>query len=205
MQSDVSLQPGRPPANYREVLYWRISEKLSRVVIINLLSLPFLLLWGVLFFWLASTLGRMPSEFGALTGSAAWLVFIFLLLLIVLHELVHGLAMRLYGARPRYGFLWKALAFYATAPGYTFPRRQYLTIALAPLVVLSLLAILLMFLLAGTPWVFFIALFATINAASAIGDVWITGIVLHYPPAAYIGDERDGMRIFLPDPGNPSP
>ena len=41
---------------------------------------------------------------------------------------------------------------------------------------------------------------AAFNAAGAIGDVWISTIVLRYAPTAWIVDERDGIRVYLPGP-----
>jgi len=52
--------------------------------------------------------------------------------------------------------------------------------------------------LMGTAWVALFAFCATINAGGAIGDLWIAKIVLRYPASAYIMDERDGVRVFLP-------
>jgi hypothetical protein len=88
---------------------------------------------------------------------------------------------------------------YATAPGFAFRRNSYLVVSLAPLICLSILAILGMMALMGTAWVALFALCASINAAGAIGDLWITRIVSRYPANAYIMDERDGIRVFLPN------
>jgi hypothetical protein len=34
---------------------------------------------------------------------------------------------------------------------------------------------------------------------AAIGDLWIIAITLGYPPHAYVIDEKDGIRILLPN------
>jgi hypothetical protein len=196
--NDATTPQGQPPSGYHQVLYWRLTEKLSRILLLNLLSIPLLIFWGVVFVWLATSLGRMPRD-GSVLHDADWLPILLVLILIpVLHELVHGICMRIFGAHPRYGFLWKAMAFYATAPGYAFPRGRYLIIALAPLVVLSLAAVVLMPLLSGSAWVGLFVIIATLNATGAIGDMWITALVLRYPAHAYLMDERDGVRIFMP-------
>ncbi|MHB1295748.1 MAG: DUF3267 domain-containing protein [Anaerolineae bacterium] len=87
---------------------------------------------------------------------------------------------------------------YATAPGHAFTRAQYVVVGLTPLVGLTLLALLGMYLLAGTFWVVFFALCATLNAAGAVGDLWLLGIVMRYPSSALLVDERDGTRVLLP-------
>jgi hypothetical protein len=108
--------------------------------------------------------------------------------------------MSLFGAKPSYGVLWKSFMFYATSPGFAFRRNQYRLIALAPFVFISFLAVAGMVWLQGTLWVALLAICATINASGAIGDLWMTGIVLRYKPEAYVMDERDGIRVFVKKP-----
>ncbi len=62
------------------------------------------------------------------------------LLLVPLHELIHGWMFRWYGAKDvRYGVVWKKLMFYAVAHGFAVNYKQFRVIALAPFVVISLL------------------------------------------------------------------
>jgi hypothetical protein len=70
---------------------------------------------------------------------------------------------------------------YAKAPGHAFSRRQYLIIVIA-----------------NTSVVWFVALWAVVNAAAANADLCITAVVLRYPAAAQIVDEMDGFRVLLP-------
>jgi hypothetical protein len=127
------------------------------------------------------------------------ILIIGIIAVIVLHELAHGIAMQAYGARAKYGFILKGLMFYATSPGYAFQRNQYIIIILAPLVSLSILACLGILVFAGTSTVWLLAVWATINGSAAIGDLWILTIVLRYPSHAYVMDEHDGMRVFMPE------
>ena len=189
---------GIPPDGYREVLYWRITENTTRIVILQLLALPLLIVWGLIFYWLAMRFGKLPSSIISSAVVRVMFALAGIMLTILLHEAVHGITMQLFGARPRYGVMWKYGMFYATAPGYAFPRKEYLIVAIAPLISLSLLAVLGMVLLSGSTVVGLLALCATVNAAGAVGDLWIMGIVLRYPSATYIVDEQDGVRIFLP-------
>lgn len=63
------------------------------------------------------------------------------LLFVPLHEWVHGLMFRWYGAKDvRYGVIWRYLMFYAVAHRFVVNYRQFRYIALAPFVVISLLA-----------------------------------------------------------------
>jgi hypothetical protein len=40
----------------------------------------------------------------------------------------------------------------------------------------------------------------TINASGAIGDIWISFVVLKYASTAYVADEQDGIRLYMPKP-----
>ncbi|MBK9007977.1 MAG: hypothetical protein CNIPEHKO_03563 [Anaerolineales bacterium] len=192
---NLETTSGEPPLGYAEALYWKIAEKTSRILIINLLSIPLAFVFGIVFFTIARVFGKSTGFF---FGSAATTLLFALLLTIIIHELIHGMTMQIFGARPKYGINWKGLMLYATAPGYAFQRNQYLVIVLAPLAAISLAACLGILIQAGSPSVWLWAICATINGGAAIGDLWITAIALRYPKHAYIVDEQDGMRIFLP-------
>jgi hypothetical protein len=182
------------PEGYDQVLHWTMP---SHSMGLQLLALPLSIVAGVAFFGLAITLGRLPFDS---EGGVLWDITLLLgvLLTFILHELTHGLAMRICGARTRYGILLKPLILYATSPGYAFRHNAYVVITLAPLIGLSGLAILGMVIEAGTSWVALFALCATINTCGAIGDLWFTKMLLRYPGSAYIVDEQGGFRVFLP-------
>jgi hypothetical protein len=192
--------PGTLPANYHEVLYWKLTSP-WRLVAVNLLSLPLLLVFGPCFLVFAIAVGRANQvrvfdEVGAVRNTGALLLA--LGLVVPLHEFAHGVAMRVFGARPKYGVIWRGLMFFATAPGHAFSRNQYLAVILAPLASLSLLAVVGMVVFTGTWMVMVLALCAAINAASASGDLWMASVVVRQPPDAFVVDEREGMRLFLP-------
>jgi hypothetical protein len=190
---------GSLPDDYQEVLYWTITGNPWRVILLQILAVPLCILAVIFFFGLAFRLGGLPSLLTFGVGEIG-IVIVAIVLAIILHELTHGIAMQVFGAQPRYGVLWKQGMFYATAPGYAFRRNEYVQIALAPLVVLSVLFTLGIWLLSGTFWVVVFVIAGVINASGAIGDLWITMIVLRYPVTAYVIDEKDGIRVFLRKP-----
>lgn len=179
---------GKLPSNYEEVLYWRIAQRASRILVMNLFSIPLAFVFGIVFLILVLTFGK-PPEIIASDSTQTAILLAGILLVVVIHELAHGVAMQVYGAQPKYGVIWKGLMFYATAPGYTFPRNQYLVVSLAPLVSLSIIGCVGILLQAGTSNVWLWAVWATINGSAAIGDLWITAITLRYPAYAYIMDD----------------
>ncbi|MBX0330548.1 DUF3267 domain-containing protein [Oscillochloris sp. ZM17-4] len=190
---------GTLPEAYHEVLYWRVAEKPSRLFFIQALALVSFVLFGLLFASLAIGLGKLP-----LTGSftlglgegGALLIGVGLTL--VAHEITHGLVMRLAGATPRYGIVWKGLMLYATSPGYAYQRNTYVRILLAPFTLISVLAMLGIWLLPGYQWATLCVICGAVNASGASGDLWMTRIALRYPATARIMDARDGMRVFVP-------
>ncbi|NTW04437.1 MAG: DUF3267 domain-containing protein [Oscillochloris sp.] len=190
---------GALPEAYHEILYWRVTGKPSRLIFIQALALVSFFIFGLLFASLAISLGKLPTsgsfslglrESGAVISGVA--------LTLVAHELTHGLVMRLAGATPRYGIIWKGLMLYATSPGYAYQRNTYVVILLAPFVLISALVVLGIWLLPGSPWTALLVLCGVVNASGAIGDMWITRIALRYPTTTLIMDERDGMRVFVP-------
>jgi hypothetical protein len=190
---------GALPSDYQEALSWKVTEKPIRVVALNIVALFLFVVFGIIFFGIAISLGKFPleSQFSFGLGRIS-LVIAGCLLTLVLHELTHGVAMQIFGAKPKYGILWKGLMFDATSPEYAYPRNNYVVIALAPFIFISIFVALGMWLLQGTLWVVLLGICGAINASGAIGDMWITMIVLRYANTAYVIDERDGIRLFLP-------
>jgi hypothetical protein len=189
--------PTHLPENYFEVLYWKLSHHKKLLVALNVvglalmgLSLPLFFAWARL--WHT---GIVSLELSVLQMGVA---LIAIAITIVLHELTHGLALRAYGAQPKYGVMWQEMMFYATAAGYAFRRNAYLVIALAPLVGLSLVGMALLILPLPEWLAWTVVLCVALNIGSAVGDLWLVRVTLGYPPVAYIVDEKDGLRVFMP-------
>ncbi|MCC6500352.1 MAG: DUF3267 domain-containing protein [Anaerolineales bacterium] len=195
--SNSTTPVSKLPANYKEALYWKISEKKSRLIAMNLLAIPLAGIFWFGFYFIIRLSGK-PPEYIIDDPKQSLLLLVGFAITIIVHELVHGLAMQFFGAQAKYGINWKGLMVYATAPGYAFQRNQYIVMALAPLVSLSALACCAILIQAGAASVWLFAVLGTLNGGAAIGDLWITSVALRYPSSAYVVDERDGMRIFLP-------
>jgi len=180
------------------VACWHLSEQLTllRILALNGLSL-LLMLVGLI----GALLWRRVWGLGTTITFPLWAFIGALLLMYPLHEACHGLAMYWYGARPRFGFMRAGeglVAFYTTAPGYAFHRSAYLVISLAPLVGVSALALIELGLVREATWAGLFTVILAGNLAGSIGDLWMVLIILRYPSEAYVMDERDGMRLYLP-------
>jgi hypothetical protein len=116
-----------------------------------------------------------------------------------LHELVHAAFVLLYGGRPSFGAGIKSgLPYlYVTNPGRRFTRNQFLTIAIAPLVLIDLVALALIGVHPGWTWagVAFVA-----NTSGASGDIWVFGLLLRFPAVALVEDRTLGFAVW-PAPG----
>ena len=86
-------------------------------------------------------------------------------------------------------------AFYATADNAFFWRNDFIFIALAPIVGVSLFSLALIYLLPDTLG-YYVSLGVVFNAANSIGDLWMTAVVRRYPPDALVRDQADSIRIY---------
>jgi hypothetical protein len=184
------------PPDYREVRYMNINEH-GVLLWLNVLSLVPLTISGLIVFgWLlvySEELGSplvinaLPDSIPTLAGLAA------VLIVLPLHEWIHGLFIARCGHKARYGV--KLFVLFATSDGALFRRNEFIRIALAPLVVITVVGSLLMlFLPIGLAY--WVGLAVVLNAGGAIGDLWMTTVALRYDPSALIRDEEDSMRIF---------
>lgn len=182
------------PAGYREVVHLVVTEG-KRILILNLLSLvPLVIaLLGMAAWWqvVVHLRGTNPGS------DVPWWLSIIILVIVVIpiHEGLHGLAILLTGHKPRFGAKLDKGVVYATADGALFRRNDFIMIALAPIVVMTLVGMGLMIVLPDG-LANLVSLGIVFNAASAIGDLWMTWVVLRYPSSALVKDEEDGIRVF---------
>ncbi|WP_109699876.1 DUF3267 domain-containing protein [Chitinophaga deserti] len=130
---------------YTELTSFRISELMGPVkegtrrgslfywlLLLAMSVAGVLLVYGILH-WKATgllTVGRFSMWFSLGVGAVMFLI--------PLHEGIHGLLFRYFGAKDvRYGVVWRKLMFYAVAHNFAVSYRQFLVIALGPYVLLS--------------------------------------------------------------------
>lgn len=125
-----------------------------------------------------------------------WLFFVFaaaIVAYIVLHELVHGLFIRIFsGKKARYGFV--GMYAFAGSDSY-FDKRSYLIIALAPVVIWGLVLLALNLLL-PREWFWFIYWLQIMNISGAAGDFYITWLMTRLPADVLTGDAGVSMIIY---------
>jgi hypothetical protein len=120
------------------------------------------------------------------------------LLIVVGHELLHGAAVRAFGARPRYGAgttAWLFPYFYCTAPGHKFTQPEFSLVALAPAVLISALGAAAVAFLTYGGW---LVVPLGIHLGGCIGDFWLLSLALQQPRGTLIEDLKTGVRFHRP-------
>ena len=114
----------------------------------------------------------------------------------VLHELIHGAVMSKYGGKPRYGagIAHYILPYFYATTKTIFTRNQFIVIAIAPLVVISLVSIGIM---AAFPSIAHWMLIPfVLNGSGAVGDMWVVRNVLRCPKHVFLEDQKSGLIIY---------
>jgi hypothetical protein len=202
----IQMKPTRElPENYHAVGTLDLSKDRRALILMNVLAVGLLFAFGYLFLFIMVRLRPQdaPGTINfSISGPAQILLFLVYIALlyaavILLHEAVHGVFFWLYTrTRPKFAFkVWYA---YATAPGWFLPRGQYAVVAIAPLVVLSLLGIVL-FLFVPASLLTPILLFITFNASGAVGDIVVFFWLFSKPPTCMASDQGDAVTLYVPE------
>lgn len=184
------------PDDYIEVQHLVLTEP-RLLLILNLVGIVPLIaaLLGMAWYWaLIAPLRPSILPDHAPLPDILMIVLVFVITL-PLHELLHGLAILWVGHKPRYGMKLDKGVLYATADNALFRRDEYLIVALAPLVAITLAALLLLWIVPNG-WVYWMSLGVVLNAGGAIGDLWVAGALLRQPRDVIVRDEADGYRAF---------
>jgi hypothetical protein len=190
------------PQGYEKLGEVQLAKNQGLLIGLNLAALPLLVGWAWLFGYAVHVLVpgfTLPTEYTIDLRGLAGLVGMFVGIMvgvILVHEAIHGVFFWVFsGQRPVFGITWKYA--YASAPGWYFPRGQYLIIGLAPLVLISLAGVLILPVIpyAAIPGLL-IAL--TLNATGAIGDLYIVGNLLFVPRHTLILDQKDQITWYSP-------
>lgn len=117
--------------------------EMTKEVVVTLLGMGTLALFAFGFFF-TSLYTLFTGDVGFNFTSSTILVSIVLFIgTMVLHELIHGAFISKYGGKPSYGagIAHFILPYFYATTKTIFPRNQFIVIAIAPLVVLSLAGI----------------------------------------------------------------
>lgn len=121
------------------------------------------------------------------------LLMVLIILYMVLHELVHGVTMKLFGTKKvKYGFT--GLYAFAGSDDY-YGKSSYIIIALAPIVVLGIV-IAVVNALVPAEWFWVIYFLQISNVSGAAGDIYVTLKFSTFPKDILVKDSGVGMTVF---------
>ncbi|MDQ2905808.1 MAG: DUF3267 domain-containing protein [Ktedonobacteraceae bacterium] len=180
----------------REALALLEPQQMRPVVLLSLL----LLIVGTVIFGalnIAAYIWQTHAHSGSIGGWTliGWLLINVLAYIVVLpiHELIHGLVISFWGGKPYYGAKLP-FALFCGARNQIFRRSHYLVIALAPLVVLTLAGI--VFILIAPALASYVFLGLVGNFSGAAGDIYSAVRILKQPTGTLIEDTETGFRAW---------
>lgn len=129
-----------------------------------------------IFFFTRPLVLAFQNNFPPLIYALAALVFCFSIL-IVIHELLHGIAIKSTGApKVNYGAYFKKFVFYAEADRYVINKKQFSLIALTPLVVVQVISILTLPFVWNHPSLYFVMSVMSAHSLFCAGDIALLSI-----------------------------
>jgi len=160
-------------------------------MVLNLATLGFIIIyvvWGLT--WDHFDGGRVFWQIvaGVLGGS---------ILIIPPHEILHGLAYRLLGARKiRFGVDFQQFIFFVTADRFPISRNELRFLAMTPFVVINAVVISLTATL-FTEWALFSAILLLSHNIMCIGDFALTSFANKCTGELYTYDEIDNKKTYF--------
>lgn len=179
--------------DYKEINKIELSREMT--IIWTGMGIVLMFIFGYLFTLIYTSITQNAGAFEGtpITILIAILILVFTMLF---HESIHGIVVSMYGGKPRYG---AGVAHYILPYLYAttetiFLRNQFIIISIAPLIVISVIGVISMILFPSVAHWFLVPL--TINAAGAIGDLWMAFSLLRYPEHVLLADDRTGTTIY---------
>lgn len=186
------------PEGYREIyqvnmqkdkkIFWLVNGLAVLIAAVLVVPMAFWVPIQTLFD-MSQGLGAYALRFGVLLAGS--------IVYIVLHELTHGIAMKLCGTKKiQYGFTG-AFA-YAGSKDY-YNKKDYILIALAPIVVLGAVLLVIQ-LLVPVQWFWVIWWIQVSNLSGAAGDLFVSFKFSRMPKDILVQDYGLGMQVFSKEP-----
>ncbi len=188
------------PDSYTKIWSLDLAQDRKKAIVLNLISLPLFAFFAWLFLSVSSILRADITSLVLLRTLSSRLLalyldfFLIIILFTLIHEGIHGFFFWL-TTRTRPVFGVKLLFAYAGAPEWYIPRSRYLVIGLAPIVVMTIAGF------AAIPFLPLplaqVLLFGMVmNAAGAIGDLYVCAVVMRHPPEVLIQDNGFVFEMY---------
>lgn len=182
------------PDNYREIYSIDLQKDKKIALFINLTAVIISVLMAVPMHFYVPISALFDMENGLADYSIRFLSLIVLMIVyMVLHELVHGIAMKICGTQKiKYGFT--GLYAFAGSSDY-YGKKAYIFIALAP-VVLWGIVLAIINPLVSVEWFWVVYIIQMINVSGAAGDLFVTVRFCRLPKDILVRDHGVSMVVY---------
>lgn len=182
------------PEGYREIYSVNLQRDKKAALIVNIAALILMVIFVIIGLFIVPISYTFFNDGSIVT---VWLkmmaVLAGMIVYLILHELVHGITMKHYGAKKvKYGFT--GLYAFAGCEEY-FTKRPYIVIALAPIVVWGVvLAAVCCFV--PKSWFWLVYFIQIMNLSGAAGDLYVTYKFSKFPKDILIKDTGLEMKVY---------
>lgn len=182
------------PEDYGEIYSLNLQKDKRTAIIVNLLALAIAAVMAVSMNFFVPVTSVFDMSGGIVRYFLRLAALIVLMVLyMVLHELVHGIAMKLCGTkRVKYGFT--GLYAFAGSEDY-YDKKSYIFIALAPIVLWGTVLAAVNFFV-PTEWFWIVYMIQLMNISGAAGDLFAAVKFSRMPKNILIQDSGVSMRVF---------
>lgn len=182
------------PEGYQEIYAIDLQKDKKMMLIVNLIAFAIAAVLIVPMHFVVPIFSLFSMENGMLAYLLRFVALIALTIVyMVLHELVHGIAMKLCGTKKvKYGFT----GMYAFAGSTDFyDKKAYIFVALAPVVLWGVvLAVINPFV--PVEWFWVVYFIQISNLSGAAGDLFVTVKFSRFPNDILIQDHGVGMQVY---------
>lgn len=182
------------PEGYKEILSINLQKDKKLALIINLIGFAVMLVMAVPMHFHIPITKMYDFSDGALVY---WLrivaLIVGLVIYMVLHEAVHGIAMKMCGTKKvKYGFT--GMYAYAGSDDY-YDKKSYIIIALAPIIVWGVVLTIINCLV-PVSWFWVIYIIQIGNISGAAGDIFVSAKFRKLPDDILVRDCGVGMTVY---------
>jgi hypothetical protein len=131
---------------------------------------------------------------GTITAGVAAVLVGLVVMLLTIHELIHGFFFWVF-TRSRPVLALRLFYAYAGAPDWYIPTRQFMIVGLSPLVIIGAVGMLLM-LLVPERWVLLIAILVALNSGGSTGDLLVLTRLFQLSPTSLANDTGDVVTFY---------
>lgn len=182
------------PDGYNEILKLNLQNDKKPALLINLSALLIMAVMGVIGHMIVPITVLFDFSGGISAYILRLVVFVSgTFVYIILHEFVHGVCMKCFGAQKiDYGLT--GLYAYAGSACY-FAKKAYVMIALAPIIVWGIMLLVLNFFV-NEQWFWVIYFIQIVNISGAAGDLYVTFKFSKMPKDILVQDTGIEMTVF---------